>query len=62
MVSRGYCGSASKETEITGLPPMTQQCLTEREVIFRPTKKKIKVELFVKHDVALGELLTSQRM
>lgn len=59
-MNRGYGGSASKETEITGLPPTTHQCLAEREEIFRPTKKKIKFELFVKCDVALGELLTSQ--
>lgn len=33
-----------------------------REGIFRPAKEKIKVELFVKRVVALGELLTSQCM
>lgn len=31
MVSRRFCGGASEETEITGLPLTTQQCFAEGE-------------------------------
>lgn len=65
MVSRVTVAVPSRRLKSQGFPLRHGSALQRRkmrEVIFRPTKEKIRVELFVKHDVALGELLISQCM